>query len=891
MTQFQSQTSTTDVVSSSLVATEPSGNLLNNAALSPISDDSCPSPSPEGTPEGLQLDTEASSSAASTNQPGLLSTNTFSSVLPSTPLLTNPAIGNQFMVGDQLMTLAPENWPNLPASLQFPMDTLPNIQAGGGIQVEGFPDWSLPQNLQLPGLPNVSLPSTLGLELPFPISSSTNELSIQNQLFNQTIAANGENMLQPGIAQLPVSQIPSPQLLSAMPEVSTPTQDESPGKAMRPMDILSQLLSKSQQSKESAEEDEETMKRSHSRSSRKHSGKRKHRHHESSHRESSHRESSHRESSHRESSHRESSHERDSSHSSSSKSKDKSHSSRRRSRSQSKHKEESSHFDSSQEMHREDSVGSLPDSMSMKSPKVPRLNSIDENNCFATDTGEDSSNFIPEHGQESSQINDNRDGSRQLTIFDMRRNNSDAGLLKPEDSQSQPAISNQFAKQEPEVQNQAADVNIANASFPEGHNPGLNQFPRQMSLQEAVTNDSAPANISSQGDQVASTASITQDASVYYYNAQKSPATEINMPQFLQNPISQPSPIESTIPLPMFALEFKQELDQGLLPTPINPPNFQQSNFEQQALLPTPTLGDHQVMMQNRPPFQAGGPMQPNMQQDNFMPRQDQQMFPPERPQMMGEQNQVFMQGQIEINQERPQLSDSEFHQDVKLTAESSFQRPERPMYRHERPPFHSERPMFRGQRPTLRQQVPHYHEETSFQVSKHEKEVQRSPRLQRQRSRDDFQSHGSFEKQANEYESNYQTEVKREFATGRETDSSMHSERGQFVYNNEEGFEQSTGMEEDRAINGIVPGQGHMMSHRSERPGLLGHGYSPRQMLPPRSDQGRNRFRNQGPDSFIRGNRPPHPRMGSPGGFRPRFRPPLRPRLPQGFSPRRPVF
>ena len=96
----------------------------------------------------------------------------------------------------------------------------------------------------------------------------------------------------------------------------------------------------------------------------------------------------------------------------------------------------------------------------------------------------------------------------------------------------------------------------------------------------------------------------------------------------------------------------------------------------------------------------------------------------------------------------------------------------------------------------------------------------------------------------------------------------------------------------EDHSINGEFEGQerqegfkGTQQNQKNFRP-LLPRGGIMRPQ--------RNRFRYHEPNAFHRGARPF--RMGRPTGFqqqqqRHRFRPPLRPRMPQGFAPRRPVF
>ena len=234
--------------------------VLDAAGISPISEDLVPSPSPEGTPEGLVLDENAA----------------IKQDFPTTLLASNS-------LGDNI--IAPEIHPNMlpPISLlgTFPPDSqFPVMQPSllGGL--ENLPHLSSTLPTSLPPLSSAlpsSLPpltSTLQTSLAFPTFASSSELpNTTSWLSDSTtsVAADIPNLpalpqlgseqhfgdignmlpLQPPAVVKTETSLLDPRLqpnhVTDQVGTTTPVQDEE--KAVRPLDILATLLSKSRQTK------------------------------------------------------------------------------------------------------------------------------------------------------------------------------------------------------------------------------------------------------------------------------------------------------------------------------------------------------------------------------------------------------------------------------------------------------------------------------------------------------------------------------------------------------------------------------------------------------------------------------------------------------------------
>eukprot|EP00794_Sanderia_malayensis_P010009 gene10009-11032_t len=885
----------------SAMATEPSGTLISDAAMSPISEDSCPTP--EGTPDGLVIDDTAvvDDTAPSVSMFMMQNNTNVTSALPSTPLLHLG--GGQMAVGGQVS----EAWPNVSLVQPFQLEQLQ--QPGSNA------DWAtLSGNLQLHDISPRGLLPPLGLAM-----SST------DGLLNQGLVQCNDGMMQPG---LPMQQQQG-LLLDSTAALGSVTTNEESGKRSRSADKKrDESKSRHRKHKLSGSPDgSKRHERSHSRSSKKKKSSHRHRHHSG---ESKHGESS-----------QEQHGDSPSSHGSSTRGKDKQSrvgekSARRKSRSHSHASLDDSIMlpPEKSPLRRDHSVGSYSNdtfegAVMLNGPNSSaRLNISNEPVETASGLAKDKGGGFETLQFDSTNIgNSSKDfESRQLTVFDLRRNAS-----KPADNN---AIDNVNRK---DISKSGTDVQ---ASFfsqnPVQSSSAVNQFSSSHAMNTGValiTTSSQPALINyPEQSTLPSTSNTEQQATGYFYDARRSPTPEMDQfeqplldnnnfpqPQFGEIQISQTNQLESaSLPVPQFAFDFEQNMQQGLLPLPISNPGFQPQVIEQHqpqimsTLQSPPAQHEPSLLGQYQPPVQAGALMLTAAQpSDGILPIVEQQPILSERQQFhSGQQMFIPEQDQAVFNQQeapqslsQPQSLENEFQSNASdFNSENSFIHPERSFLAQNEPMFHENRarprqerqnfhppdgPLLRGPRPMFQHQGPRFQDEVQHGGQHQEQEMfNPRPRFKKQSSHDSpHHQRGNFDDRLpiNNNMNRDMHHVERD--TSRNSDMMNHHPRHHNYNDNHD-------------MNGIVNqsprGNPNHPQHkpRHSRPGQYQHRFPPRGGGPKNRGGGGGRFRNQEPNNFHpRSNRMPmmggHP--GHHGGPRPRFRPPQRPRFPQGTPPRRP--
>ena len=921
----------TGVSTTSLVATEPSGSLLNNDAVSPISEDSVTSP--EGTPEGLVLEKDDPQQNSILNQSDLQQQNNIATIMTNTAPLQTVMQNNQFIGGDQYVMVGSDNWPmaTSAAPLQLDQTSLGTIS-------------ELPPPPMMQGLPGLQTNAHLGFDQPMPgfigdqVNLGPSFVPVQQGggLMDQFQMGNaGINMPQQNL-QMQLQMPDSLTQISAGAS-TTPTQDESTEQTVRPIDILSQLLSKGRKSKKDRQPSTEKD-RSHS--DREHRSK-DHRHRKSSRRKSSDR--------HHSTDHRDPSSEH-------SESKRSHH--RRKSRGHSKEKH-SSHSDDKFDS-KEGSVGVYDESSLdsyLKSPKVSRLQS---NESFGD--GEGSKAIVERRESErersvsrsSDLMNDALD-NRPSTIFDQRRNEKAETNL----SQSELALDATQQSIEPAVevmQGLAREPNHADFArqYSSGSEVFLQQqksFEGQISVQQNEFqlnqhNVNPPASISNT-EQWTPTTSAPQKQMEFYFNSRRSPTPEMDryqvdmsltqpqQPQFIPQNFHQPGGTFTAVSVPQFdsqpgllrsetnlvpqvSLEMRPSLE-------IRPsvPMEQGAFFQHDLSMDRP--GDHGMQQQS---IQMGGfEMQPLFNQQ----------VRPERPFMpeprMNETalsadphgGMIQSGGDVRFRPVEPQQA-ANMHFDP---PNNLLQRPVGPPMHPPHSPFQQDRPFFRGDGQGVHPERPYFHQSRPSMRHERPPVFNEHPPFSRGR-RSPFPSNDEeFEMQNNEFKQNFQTQHLREemklgeaerrehltndpernddFKTGDQESLPLdgppvhHSPRmvQDFTPHQDDGFQKgqrfanSNFIADESAADS--PQNGSFQDRTDEHNDYFNKTErgSGRPRFPQPNQPMRNRFRPPGAGSAMRGPRPQ--RMGRPAGYmhqRQRFRPPMpRPRIPQGYMPRRPVF
>ena len=956
-----SASSTRSKKKSNSAVKETSGSFLNNEAMSPISEDSVPSP--EGTPEDLVLEKDKSQADAFPNQLGTQQQVDTASLLQSTQVLPSILPDGQMIIGDQLVTLGQDNWALLANQPPIQLDSLQGFQAAG-VQ-------ELPPPPVLQGFPNLLNP---GQQISFdpqaqaflndqtamsnPLGQLAQAQNLLGQLGMQVggMQAGGLPLGQPEMAmQLPVSGV--------LPQVSvgastTPTLDESLDKSVRPIDILSQLLSKGGKSKKgsserdkshSGDKDKEHKSRDHGKHRRSSTSKRRSvdRHHSSEHREGS-------------------SERHESSHSSSKKS-------HHRKKSRGRSKEKRSHSTEKSDTQRQFSVDSYDDASVdsyMKSPKVSRLQSVTE----SFEDGAESKQEAIERDRSksnSSESTKDEDTDKPSTVFDQRRQSKAEQTSEAHESQSQAQKSDSVATDAPEGVANKSNTEIVqtdiNAQFAAQNNVFLQHqqsFEGQQILNPQFSQQMLNPTMSMPNTQQWTPEGNMQNQQGFVFDSLRSPTPEMdqfkNMTQNQQAQIIDASFQQSgqfshlqlqqqamqqggLTNMPMMtshaSLAISPNIPVSVDMRPTFPPNFQadqsgkqdteQGGFRDQQIVEQPQMipGEHlqiqgnqqvnqpavrpdrQQSMQEQGQFNPGEGLLPSPQQSPIEPRlrmpapTGSGRFRPVEAQVVS--NLRFLRPQQD-SPEKSSMTPPLWHDSQAPRQESPIHPQEQPHLRPNRPGLLHQRP----ERPPLRpQRNPVSPFSPSFQPD-FERHDMSKPSTARQ---------GSEEGPATEIDQNFDSRPGQNMEQGHRlpSRSPVPQDRNKRFQNFEQDvpdytLDGATDFSEgskpnftnanltviktidndDHSINGEFEGQkrqeefrGTQQNQKNIRP-LIPRGG----LMRPQ----RNRFRHHEPNTFHRGPRPF--RMGRPTGFqqqqqRHRFRPPLRPRMPQGFAPRRPVF
>ena len=520
---MSSLSASTGVASSSLVAMEPSGNLLNNEAVSPISEDSVPSP--EGTPEGLVLEKDDEIENSVLSLPDMQqSHNEISPVMASTDTLT-------VLQNNQFVMTGNDSWPIVVTTA--PLQIVQNIGT-----ISDLPPPPMMQSFSAVPTANLSFEPTVQSFIGDQGNLGPSFVQVQQSggLMDQFhVGGAGMNIAQENLqAQLQMSN--SIDQLSGGAS-TTPTQDESLESVVRPIDILTQLLNKGRKSRKDHQPSVEKD-RTRSDHDKEHRSKDHGKHKKSSRRKSSDR--------HHSTDHKEASSDRsDSLHSSSKRSHH-----RRKSRGHSKEKH-SSYADSKTDR-KEGSVDGFDDSSIdsyLKSPKISRLQSSE-----SLGDGEESKVRFGrgESGERSPSVSSDllNDAveSRPVTIFDQRRNESQ--LNKDETVVTSNELlqnrSHQAIKQDSEGLQVGSDEAILNRQHSSGmgvflqqQNSLEGQLPvKQADFQSSQQSLNPPVSLHNT-DKWTSTASTPQKQMEFYFDSRRSPTPELNHYE-ADMPISQP---------------------------------------------------------------------------------------------------------------------------------------------------------------------------------------------------------------------------------------------------------------------------------------------------------------------------------------------------------------
>eukprot|EP00795_Rhopilema_esculentum_P006284 gene6284-11705_t len=897
---------TANTVTASVVATEPSGSLLNNEAMSPISDDSVPSP--EGTPEGLVLEKDQAQQNDVINQ---------LTVLPSSSAFPAIIQSSQFPVSGQFSLVDNSTWSTVTTTAPLnSLDMAPNPHLGG------ISD--LPPPPMFPGLANASgqlsfeqqIQGFIGDQVP--IGSSIGQLPQSNILTDQfQMGSTGLTFSQPELSfQMPVSEsFPSMSAASS----TTPTQDESEGNTVRPIDILSQLLNKGKKSKKdrsSEKLDRSDKERSHSSEhGRDHKTKEHGRHRKSS--------SSRRRSADRHHSSEVSSEHGESGHSSSRRSHH-----RRRSRGHSREKH--SHTGDREER-REESVDDNSEDSYLKSPKISRMSSE-----LSNDAGD---NKLSVDANNERVTPDDLLDNRPTTIFDRRRaereqatemgKTTDSNRLKREGSHLSDLT---------ELETDNNDEKSGRPKLSAQYSTDSDVFiQRQKSLDGQAQRDDFQLNQQAPWAQT----ETPQKHDNFYYNAQRSPTPE--MDKFQSDPVSQlPQTFVSSAlqqpgvfvhaSIPQFDMQPATFTNESLLgsqpllnlrpniPTsvdvrPIFPQSFHQETSKDHALQggfdmhtnlsQSPFLqGEQSLSHENRGAFQQQQLSQHDWDRHNV----NEGLAYQTEPQHRQDENIPGSSNDLRFQAVEPQMASSmHFSRPADivqggLQPTSSPFSPDRPLPMQDNSFSSANQHIFRQVRPGLRHEVPHMYQNRGVDAYN---EMSSRGRRRGESSEFNVDMAGEFQndmisqKELNQG-GNYNHREERE-ERGFHNQMSEENFRdfsgrqniaqaGRLGFAQEDdvtsrhanvSFAKRTHNDNQMPLNGIMRGQNQDMGEPFENMG---------QGSPAASHHIGNRFRH--PGQGMRGPRPFRPNR--PTGFpqqRPRFRPPLRPRLPQGYAPRRPVF
>ena len=911
-----SLSTSTGVTTSSLVAMEPSGNLLNNEAVSPISEDSVPSP--EGTPEGLVLekDEKIESSGLDLSDVQHQNQSHMSQVFVGTHPVQPVIHESQFIGGGQFVMSGSDHWPMAtsvaPLQLAQPdvgtvseLPPPPMMQNFTGVQSASL---SFEPSMQSfigeqgsLGASFVQVPQNTGLMDQFQIGAGSMSISQQN-------------------LQMQLQMPPSiDQPLTAAP--TTPTQDESIEPTVRPIDILTQLLNKGRKSKKdglfSGEKD-----RTHSDHDKEHRSKDHGKHKKSSRRRSSDR--------HHSTEQKESSNDRSDSHHSSSK---RSHH-RRKSRGHSKEKH-SSYSDDKIDS-KEGSVDTYDESSLdsyLKSPKISRLQSVEsfgdsEESKVKLGRGDS----VDERNSTISSFGNDSIDNRPMTIFDQRRNFDQAS--KDESVAIEKRLSQDRSQQPSSTQGPEAMaigsaelkdpvLNRQQSSGMEMFLPQQNSFNGQISLKPADVHINPSVSLA-ETEQWTPTVSTPQKQTEFYFDSRRSPTPEMDHYQ-ADMPINQPQQPH------LIPSHFQQSVSfnsqSGAL--------FSNANIvTQEAMQMTPN-----VSMEQNIPFPQGMVMQPigdhSMQQPStqmggfeIQPMFNQQQFlqPPRafQPEQRMSTNEIMVAGE-QGSMLLPNIDPRFRSPEPPPVSAVHFGTPDAPPQRavgprmHPQSPFHQDGPFFSNDVPPVRQERPYF---PQIRPDMHEDR----PPILNDRGGFEHETHSHFAGKQEGFDDqgdqprqdsipqSFEQEIQEEESANIQQDNTEMDLNSQQSDKQPPYFDSSVVHRPRNVFRGSNAHQSNFSKHKPypktnfndhgddmfqsdsfHSDEMNGHYNSfDRDPIRPRFPHPnmpvRNRFRPPGPNLAMRGPRPY--RMFRPPGYpqRPRFRPP-RPRMPQGFMPRRPIF
>ena len=924
----------TGVTTSSLAAVEPSGSFLDNEAISPISEDSVPSP--EGTPEGLVLEKDDEKGNTLSVQPDMLQESQMSmlDVIATTDTPQAIVQTSQFAGRDQFVGLTGhDNW-SMAASMA-PMQIVQTPM----VNMSEIPPPPMVQSFSGVSTANLNFdPAVQGfIRDEGNLGPSFTQVQQGSSLIEQfQMGAGGMGMPQQNIQmQLQTSDSVNHLSIGAS---TTPTQDESAEPTVRPIDILTQLLNKGRKSKKDRQPSTEKD-RTHSDHDKEHRSKDHGKHKKSSRRKSSDR--------HHSSEFKESSSDRSDSWHSSSK---RSHH-RRKSRGHSKEKHSS--YSEEKVDRREGSIDNYDDSSLdsyLKSPKILRLQSSEslgdsEEGKARLGHGDSVDESTLSMGSDAVEI-------RPVTIFDQRRNDNQVKKDKASvnDEELPQDFGNASSKQSLEAsqvsslenkeilpdQKQASNMELfikQQDSFEGQVSSTLNDFqPSEPSLNPSV---SLPNT-----DHWTLPTSKPQEQMEFYFDSRRSPTPE--MDHFNADlPISQPQQphlipshfqqVGSFAPssLPQFDSQSTVLFSEANVAPQVSMPMGPTVSMEQTGSfpqgIPMQPVGDHSIQQQNIPVggFQAQ-PMfnqQPVLQTEQpFL--HETGMSSNETMVVANQQGNMMLSGVDPRFRLQPPVSSMHFgtpDNNLQRSIVPPLQPPqlpfqqERPFFRGDGPVLHQERPFFQQMRPNIRHGMPPVfndhanfgHEEnppfvgTQDGFENHGDEFRHN--FNTQRSSDEIQHGegiGTMQRNNNEI-----SEGNSNF--GQDNQHSLSSE-SPAVRDSPHVFRDFNAHQENLSKDPLHPSstfenrddmhQNDPFQRKTDE--INGHyNHFEREPMRPRFPQPnmpmRNRFRPPGPNLAMRGPRP-H-RMFRSSGYqhqRPRFRPPMpRARIPQGYMPRRPVF
>lgn len=899
---------------SSMVATEPSGSLLNNEAVSPISEDSVPSP--EGTPEGLVLEKDGSQDSSLFNQSALQQQDNFSNVMASTMSLPTVMHNNQFIGSDQFVMVGNDNWSMGTSTAPMSFDQAP---------LGTMSDLPPPPIMQT--FPGMQGTNTINFEQPMQgLVGDQGSLSTTFLPMQQSTGL--IDQFQVGAGPMGLTQ-PSMQMQDSLDPISvgastTPTQDESIEEGVRPIDILSQLLSKGKKPKKDSHSDKD---RTHSDRDKEHRSKDHNRHKKSSRRKSADR--------HHSTDLREASNERpESSHASSKRSHH-----RRKSRGHSKEKQSSYPDDKSER--REGSIETFDDSSGdfySRSPKISRMQSFES---YGEPEESNPDRKESADGRNASRISDavnESSNSNPVTIFDQRRSEKKskkmetANELAHDDSQhaaipsvevmkgnTTDAITVDFSRQ----YSTGSDVFLDQQKSSEGQVP-MSQTEFQQNMSQTVGMQNA--------EQWTPTSSAPQKPMEYYFDSRRSPTPELDryqgdvqlnqQTQFMAPAFQQTSSFgtvsqfdpqanvlysEAGVPQQVSIANISMDQGNGLsqdFPIEQQRSNLQQPNVSMSGFGLQPVYNQQPVLQPDRPFLQDNRLNQrdgllPTDQSGNFLPPNADARFRPVESQHVTNMN--F--GPPDHLIQRPHLQ--------------SPQSPFLPEHfaRGNGPTAHPREPFFHQDRPRGFERTPMFPDHVNFRPDAHSPFTGNQNEHGRQDLKQNFQTQQSQE-DTQAGDNNYSARSRIEPSTDhtnnyKQSDQQSTSSRSQATHDSSQAFQDLERHQSDRhefpnsqrrGKPDVFPDESVIRGGASQNGSFLGNNADQseqpgREQVRPRfthpNQQSRYRFRPSGSNIAMRGPRPQ--RMVRPPRFqhqRPRLRPPApRPRIPQGYMPRRPIF